>query len=137
MTLTVDLAELRTANEKALAALSRTSEERFDTELAEIENFLLSLYRFVVLAVRNEQEIERAAEVWRETLDVIDGTARQVQTLAARHSGVHPSLDRILEIRHATSDVLALYQVNTGCYYSSPASTRIRARSASEHQKPA
>src|SRR5438477_11784563 len=70
MTLTVDLAELRTANEKALAALSRTSKERFDTELAEIENFLLSLYRFAVLAVRNEQEIERAAEVWRETLDV-------------------------------------------------------------------
>src|SRR5438477_12174189 len=71
MTLTVDLAELRTANEKALAALSRTSKERFDTELAEIENFLLSLYRFAVLAVRNEQEIERAAEVWRETLDVL------------------------------------------------------------------
>ena len=54
-----DLSELRSANEKALAQLSRTTEKQFDLELAEIENFLLSLYRFAVLAVRSEQAIER------------------------------------------------------------------------------
>src|SRR5438552_18347153 len=106
MTLTVDLAELRTANEKALAALSRTSKERFDTELAEIENFLLSLYRFAVLAVRSEQEIQRAAEAWRETLDVIDGAARQIHAVAAQRSCVQPSLYRFLGIQHAASDML-------------------------------
>ena|SRR5437762_872989 len=110
MTLTLDLAELRSANEKALAQLGRTPQERFDAELAEIENFLLSLYRFAVLAVRTEHQIDRAAEIWRETLDVIDVTARQVQSLAAQHSGIHPALDRILEIRHAASDMLALHQ---------------------------
>jgi hypothetical protein len=109
VTLTLELSELCSANEKALAQLSRTPEDQFDAELAEIENFLLSLYRFAVLAVKKESEIERAAEVWRETLDLIDGAARRVQTLAARHPGVHPSLDRILEIRHAASDMLALY----------------------------
>src|SRR5882724_2332528 len=103
MTLTLELSELRSANEKALAQLSRTSQEKFGAELKEIENFLLALYRFAVLDVRSKQEIERAAEVWRETLDVIDSTTRQVQALAARHPGVHPSLDRILEIRHAAS----------------------------------
>ena len=110
VTLTLELSALRSDNEKALAQLASANEERFDSELAEIENFLLSLYRFAVLAVRSKQEIERAAEVWRETLDVIDRAARQVQALAGRHSGAHPSLDRILEIRHAASDMLALYQ---------------------------
>ena len=75
VTLTLELSDLRNANEKALVQLGRTTEEDFDAELAEIENFLLSLYRFAVLAVRSEQEIQRAAEVWRETLDVIDGAA--------------------------------------------------------------
>jgi hypothetical protein len=110
MTLTLDLSELRSANEKALAQLGQTTERNFDSELTEIENFLMSIYRFAVLAVRGKQEIERAAEVWRETLEMIDRAARQVQTLSAQHPGVHPSLDRILEIRHAASDMLALYE---------------------------
>ena len=105
----LDLSELRSANEKALAQLSRTTEVEFDAELVEIENFLLSIYRFAVLAVRGQQEIERAADVWRETLEVMDRAARQVQEFSARLPGVHPSLDRILEIRHAASDMLALY----------------------------
>ena len=109
MTLTLELSDLRSANEKALAQLSRTSESEFDAELVEIENFLLSIYRFAVLAVRGKEEIEQAAEVWRETLEVIDRAARQVQLLSARHPGIHPSLDRILEIRHAASDMLALH----------------------------
>ncbi len=109
MTLTLELSELRSANEEALAQLSRTTQEKFDGQLAEIENFLLSIYRFAVLAVKQEQEIERAAALWRETLDVIDSAAKKVQSLAAKHSGVHPSLDRILEIRHAASEMLALY----------------------------
>jgi hypothetical protein len=109
VTLTLELSDLRNANEKALAQLGRTNEEEFDAELAEMENFLLLIYRFAVLAVRGKQEIERAAEVWRETLEVIDRAARQVQALSARRPGIHPSLDRILEIRHAASDMLALY----------------------------
>ena len=109
VTLMLELSDLRNANEKALAQLSRTTEEKFDGELAEIENFLLSIYRFAVLAVRGKQQIEGAADVWRETLEVIDRAALQVQALSARRPGVHPSLDRILEIRHAASDMLALY----------------------------
>jgi len=109
VTLTLELSDLRSANEKALAQLGHTSKGEFDAELAEIENFLLSIYRFAVLAVRGKQEIERAAEVWRETLEMIDRAARQVQALSGQHPGVHPSLDRILEIRHAASDLLALY----------------------------
>ena len=103
------MSDLRSENEKALEQLSRTPEAQFDTELAEVEAFLLSLYRFAVLAVRSEQKIERAAEIWRETLDVIDRSARQIQTIAARHPGIHPSLDRILEIRYGASEMLALY----------------------------
>jgi hypothetical protein len=110
VTLTLELSDLRNANEKALAQLSRTTEEDFDTELAEIENFLLSIYRFAILDVRGKQQIERAADVWRETLDVMDRAARQVKALSARHPDLHPSLDRILQIRHAASDMLALYQ---------------------------
>ncbi len=109
VTLTLELSELRSANEKALAQLSATAENQFDPTLAEIENFLLSLYRFAVLAVRSEREMGRAADIWRETLDIVDHAARQVQALAPRHPGTHPSLDRILEIRHAASDMLALY----------------------------
>ena len=108
--MTLELSDLRSANEKALAQLSRTTEEDFDSELAEIENFLLSIYRFAVLAVRGKGQIEAAADVWRETLEVMDRAARQVQALSTRHPGVHPSLDRILEIRHAASDMLALYE---------------------------
>ena len=109
MTLTVESSDLRSASEKALEHLSRTGEKQLDGELLEIENFLLSLYRFTVLAVRNEQDMDRAANAWRETLDVIDGAARKVQLLAVQYPGVHPSLDRILEVRHAASEMLALY----------------------------
>jgi hypothetical protein len=109
MTLTLELSELRSANEQALDHLSRSTEAQFDGQLAEIENFLLSIYRFAVLAVRREQDMARAAAAWRETLDVIDAAAKRVQRLAAKHAGVHPSLDRILEIRHAASEMLALY----------------------------
>jgi hypothetical protein len=109
VTLTLELSELREQYEKAFAQLGLAPVGRFDTELAEIENFLLSVYRFAVLAVRQEQEIERAAGVWRETLELIDYAAGQVQTLAADRPGDHPSLHRILEIRAAASDMLALY----------------------------
>ncbi len=109
MTLTLELSELRSANEEALTQLSRTTEGEFDSQLTEIENFLISIYRFAVLAVRCEQEMDRAAALWRETLDVIDRAASCVQSLASRRPGVHPSLDRILEIRHAASEMLALY----------------------------
>src|SRR5437764_10784163 len=109
VTLTLEMSDLRSANVKALEQLSRTTEAEFDGELAEVEAFLLSLYRFAVLAVRSEQQIERAAQIWRETLEVIDDAARQVQTIAAGRPGVHPSLDRILEIRHGASEMLALY----------------------------
>jgi len=112
VTLTLELADLRENNEQALAHLSQASEDRFGAELAEIENFLLSLYRFAVLAVRNVQEIDQAATAWRETLALIDSSARRVQALA-QERGVDrssPSLDRILEIRSAASEMLALYE---------------------------
>ena len=109
MTLTLELEDLRKTNEAALAELGRSTEAQFDAQLAEIENFLLSVYRFAVLAVRGEREMERAAALWRETLDVIDRAASRAQTLAAKHPGTHTSLDRILEIRHAASEMLALY----------------------------
>ena len=110
MTLTLELSELRNTNEKALFELGNATQERFDRDLAEIESFLLTLYRFAVFAVRGEKEIERAAEIWREILDVIDRAARQVQALGSKYPGVHPSLDRILEVRHAASEMLALYE---------------------------
>ena len=109
MTLTLELEDLRKTNEQALAQLDRSTEAQFDSQLADIENFLLSVYRFAVLAVRSEREMERAAALWRETLDVIDRAASRAQALAARHPGVHASLDRILEIRHAATEMLALY----------------------------
>ncbi|SRR6266567_4139831 len=108
MTLTLEVEDLRRTNEEALAQLGRSTEAEFDAQLAEIENFLLSVYRFAVLAVRREQEMERAA-LWRETLDVIDRAASRAQALATRYPGVHASLDRILEIRHAATEMLALY----------------------------
>jgi len=43
VTLTLELSDLRSANEQALAQLSHTTEEEFDAELAEIENFLRSI----------------------------------------------------------------------------------------------
>jgi hypothetical protein len=112
VTLTLELAELRDSNEQALAELSRASEERFGAELAEIENFLLSLYRFAVLSVKHEREIKQAAGAWRETLAVIDSSARRVQSLANERGAesVYPYLDRILEIRSAASDMLSLYE---------------------------
>lgn len=112
MTLTLEIKDLRDTNEKALTNLSQATGERFAAELAEIENFLLSIYRFAVLAVRNEARIEQAAAAWRETLAVIDSAAKRVQSLAKERGAgrVEPSLDRILEIRSAASDMLALYE---------------------------
>jgi hypothetical protein len=112
MTLTLELSDLRESNKKALTELGRAPAETFDAQLSEIENFLLSVYRFAVLAVRNEKQIKRAAAAWRETLDVIDSAARQVQTLTSQRGirDTHPSLDRILEIRSAASDMLGLYE---------------------------
>ena len=51
MTLTLELTDLRETNEQALTQLNCATEARFDAELAEIENFPLSHYRFAVFAV--------------------------------------------------------------------------------------
>jgi len=110
MTLTLELDELRKTNEEALSQLGRSTGAQFDEQLAEIENFLLAVYRFAVLAVKREPKMERAAALWQETLDVIDRAASRTQALAAKNPGVHVSLDRILEIRHAASEMLALYE---------------------------
>jgi hypothetical protein len=112
VTLTLEIKDLRDSNEKALTQLSQATGERFAAELAEIENFLLSIYRFAVLAVRNETQIDHAAAAWRETLAVIDSAASRVQSLAAKRGDgeMEPTLDRILEIRSAASDMLALYE---------------------------
>lgn len=72
MTLTLELEDLRKTNEVALTQLDCSTAADFNVQLAAIENFLLSVYRFAVLAVRNEKDMERAAALWRETLDVID-----------------------------------------------------------------
>ena len=109
MTLTLELDDLRKTNEEALSQLGRSTEDQLDAQLAEIENFLLSIYRFAVLAVRREREMERAAMLWRETLDVIDRSASRAQAVGAQYPGVHASRDRIPELRHAASEMLALY----------------------------
>jgi hypothetical protein len=108
VTLTLELSDLRTANEEVLAQLGGSSENQFDVQIAEIESFLMSIYRIAVLAVRSEHQIERAAEIWRETLDVIDSAAKKIQTVTGGR-GDHPAIDRILEIRSAASDMLELY----------------------------
>ena len=57
VTLTLELSDLRSANEKALAQLGRTTEEEFDAELGQIENFLVSIYRIAVLDVRGKRKL--------------------------------------------------------------------------------
>jgi hypothetical protein len=109
MTLTLELSDLRNANGEALAQLSGSTDERLDQNLAEIESFLLSLYRIAVLAVRSEHQIDRAADVWRETLAVIDSATPQVQEVATEHETAGIVLNRILELRSAASDMLDLY----------------------------
>jgi hypothetical protein len=109
MTLTLELSDLREANEEALDQLGRSTGEQFDEQLVEMENFLLAVYRFAVLAVRRERQMEQAAAIWRETLAVVDRAASRARPLAAGTPGVHASLDRILEIRNAASEMLALY----------------------------
>ena len=63
-----------------------------------------------MLAVKQEQEIDRAADIWRETLELIDSVSARVQTLVTHHPGSHAALGPILEIRNAAADMLALYE---------------------------
>lgn len=109
MTLTLDIADLREAGDQALEQLGHSPEAEFDRKLTEIEVFLLTLYRFGVLAAKRETEFERAADVWRSAVDLIDGSVSRAQALASRRPGVHPALDRMLEIRYAASEMLKLH----------------------------
>jgi len=109
VTLTLEMSDLREANQKALTQITLASKDRLGAELAQIENFLSSVYRFAVLVVRREHEMKRAAEIWRESLDLFDHAAEQIKILASERPGIHASLGRILEIRAAASDMLALH----------------------------
>lgn len=109
MTLTLDIADLRAAGDQALEQLGQSQESEFDRKLTEVEVFLLALYRFGVLAAKRETEIECAADVWRSAVDLIDGSVSRAQALACIRPGVHPALDRMLEIRCAASEMLKLH----------------------------
>ncbi len=109
MTLTLDMADLRATVDQALEQLRNAQVSDFDRKLTEIEVFLLTLYGFVALAAKRETEIERAAEVWRSALELIEGSVACAQAHANRWPGLHTAVDRMLQIRYAASEMLKLH----------------------------
>ena|SRR5438477_954127 len=107
--MTLELADLDTLKEAAIKkfddCLARTAQDKpLDGEIAQLQAELEQIYRVVVLLQKNEESMERTAEIWGKMVTICDEFARRISTLAGRQTSYRASHDRILDLRNAAEE---------------------------------
>lgn len=73
----------------------------FYAEAARLETELLMIHKFVVSAVRREEDLETVAKQWASMVKICDVALSKISTLSKRHPtcGAQFYYDRILDLR--------------------------------------
>ena len=88
------------ANSLAHAAVAESKEG----EVAQLQAELEQIYRVVVLLQKNEESLDRVAEIWGKTVTICDEFARRLSDLVSKHPTYRVSYDRILDLRNAAEE---------------------------------
>lgn len=88
--------------ERRVAALSRDLCAPFHSEARQLETELLSLYKFVALTTRNEEDLAQVAKAWGMMVHFCDESAKRLHTLVQQHPacGADSYYDRVLDLRN-------------------------------------
>ncbi|MDW8308369.1 MAG: hypothetical protein RMK20_03250 [Verrucomicrobiales bacterium] len=88
--------------ERRVAAIPEHLCAPFHTEARQLEAELLLFYKFVALAVRKEEDLDRIAKAWAAVVRACDESAQRLHGLAQRHPdcGADVYYDRVLDHRN-------------------------------------
>jgi hypothetical protein len=88
--------------ERRVAAIPRDLCAPFHSEARQLETELLSIYKFVALSARREEDLIQISKVWALMVRVCDESADRLNTLVEHHPycGADAYYDRVLDLRN-------------------------------------
>ena len=74
----------------------------FQTEARQLETELLTIYKFVALSTRRDEDLNSVAKAWGLMVSVCDQSAKGLNTLVQQHPdcGADTYYDRVLDLRN-------------------------------------
>ena len=74
----------------------------FHAEARQLETELLTIYKFVALATRKEEDLNQVARAWGVMVSVCDESAKRLNALVKQHPycGADAYYDRVLDLRN-------------------------------------
>ena len=94
--------EMLAGFERRVAAIPTDLCAPFHSEARQLETELLTIYKFVALATRREEDLSRVAKSWEMLVKVCDEAARRLNVLVTQHPdcGANSYHDRVLDLRN-------------------------------------
>ena len=88
--------------ERRVAAIPRDLCAPLHTEARQLETELLSIYKFVALSTRKEEDLGQVAKAWGMMVKVCDESAVHLNALVKQHPdcGADAYYDRVLDLRN-------------------------------------
>jgi len=83
----------------------------FHEEARQLEAEVLTIYKFVVMAVRRDEDLNRVAKLWGAMVQVCDIAALSLRTLVEKHPhcGADIYYDRLLDLRNKCQRLQTLH----------------------------
>ena len=97
---------------RRVAALPADLCAPFHDEARQLETELVGIYRFVALCTRNEEALDRVAQLWGMMVQICDDVARELRKLVDRHPhcGAECYYDRTLDLRNKCQRLLEMHR---------------------------
>lgn len=91
--------------DRRLAALPDDLCSQFNAEARELETGILTLYKFVVLMVKKEENTDKVASLWGRMVEVCDDFSKRLANLQSMHPHCGAAFyhDRVLDLRNKCS----------------------------------
>jgi len=110
--MTLELADLDTLKEAAVKEFDEslalvTEGKSLEREVGRLQGELEQIYRVVVLLQKNEESMDRVAEIWAKMFAICDECARRL----SKRPAYRASYDRILDLRNAAEERRQLHSL--------------------------
>jgi hypothetical protein len=88
--------------DRRVAAIPKDLCAPFHSEARQLETELLTIYKFVALAARREEDLSQVARAWGMMVTVCDQSAKHLNVLVEQHPycGADAYYDRVLDLRN-------------------------------------
>ena len=88
--------------ERRVAAIPNDLCAPYHSEARQLETELLTIYKFVALATRREEDLSQVAKSWETMVKVCDESAKRLNTLVKLHPdcGADAFYGRVLDLRN-------------------------------------